>query len=449
MLKTALIDVDKLKLDLINYRTVPQNNEEDAINAMIAIKPDRFFAVMDSIAEDGYLLTENLIVIQDNSTYTVKEGNRRVASLKLIHGEFDKEDFGIPEALKSKIDILDSNWKESNKKIPCSIFSPSEADLVDKIVNLTHAKGEKASRDPWTSVAKARHNRDQKNASEPALDLLEKYLKVGKNLTEQQKERWSGDYPLTVLDEALRKIITRIGYKSISNLVKQYSKNKFKSQLEQILLKIGLNSIQFKNIRDKNSDFAKPYGIPEIKPPTPDTDSDKSNSTTSTTGGSNSKTNGTSFKAVALGDPKNVSSILKKFYPKGANRQKVVTLKDEIMKLKIKDTPIAFCFILRSMFEISAKAYCKDHRINLKKSGGKDKSLVEILRGVTKHLTSNNTNREFLKVLHGAMTELGRPEGILSVTSMNQLVHNPNFSVTTKDVSILFGNIYPLLEAMN
>ena len=63
--------------------------------------------------------------------------------------------------------------------------------------------------------------------------------------------------------------------------------------------------------------------------------------------------------------------------------------------------------------------------------------------------SSNNTNREFLKVLHGAMTELGRPEGILSVTSMNQLVHNPNFSVTTKDVSILFGNIYPLLEAMN
>jgi hypothetical protein len=51
--------------------------------------------------------------------------------------------------------------------------------------------------------------------------------------------------------------------------------------------------------------------------------------------------------------------------------------------------------------------------------------------------------------LHGAMTEIAKTEGILSVTSMNQLVHNTTFSVTTGDVCTTFGNIYPLLEAMN
>ena len=47
------------------------------------------------------------------------------------------------------------------------------------------------------------------------------------------------------------------------------------------------------------------------------------------------------------------------------------------------------------------------------------------------------------------MVELGKPEGILSVTSMNQLVHNPTFSITSGDISSMFGNVFPLLFAMN
>ena len=54
---TSQIEISKLTLDLKNFRTVPQRKESDAIKAMISIKPDRFFAVMDSIIEDGYLMT--------------------------------------------------------------------------------------------------------------------------------------------------------------------------------------------------------------------------------------------------------------------------------------------------------------------------------------------------------------------------------------------------------
>lgn len=46
---TSQMEVSKLKLDLKNFRTVPQKKESDAIKAMISIKPDRFFAVMESI----------------------------------------------------------------------------------------------------------------------------------------------------------------------------------------------------------------------------------------------------------------------------------------------------------------------------------------------------------------------------------------------------------------
>lgn len=484
MSTTSQIEVSKLKLDLKNFRTVPQKKEEDAIRAMISIKPDRFYAVMESIIDDGYLLTENIIVLHDGTDNIVKEGNRRIAALKLIHGHFKLDDFGLPTSIINSVTNIDSKWKMENSNVPCTVFSLTEVDKVDRVVALAHGKGEKASRDPWNSVARARHNRDVKGVKEYGLDLLEKYLKNGTNLNSQQKERWGGEYPLTVLDDALRKSFARLGFTNVSELVIAYPKIKYLSELENVLLDIGLEQIKFETIRNAQLGFPTNYGIlPIVVAPlnvanneTPNIT--KTNNTTSTAIPKNTNLNTNTIqnqqtpavdnkannaqtvsvsptfippapKAVAVNDPKHVTGLLKKFTPRGSNRQKVVTLRDEIRKLKIADNPIAFCFLLRSMFEISAKAYSIDHSLSLTKSNGKDKSLVEELRGVTTHLTNNNSNTAMSKILHGAMTEISKPEGILSVTSMNQLVHNPAFLISPSDICILFGNIYPLLESMN
>lgn len=476
---TSQIEVSKLKLDLKNFRTVHQKKEADAIKAMISIKPERFFAVMESIIEDGYLPTENIIVLKDGTDNIVKEGNRRIAALKLIYGLYKLSDFGLPTSITDSISKIDAKWKAENLKVPCTVFSLKEADKVDRVVTLAHGKGEKASRDPWNSIARARHNRDVKSASEHGLDLLEKYLKNGANLNSQQKERWGGEYPLTVLDEALRKSFARLGFTNVADLVKKYPLNNKLAELENILLDIGLEQIKFETLRNSQLDFPTNYGIPPIvvppvtspantaqtnttAPNPTNTNANPSNTnnqnnptttnppTTSTTTNSSSTTPSTTTpKAVAVNDPKHVANLLKKFAPRGTNRQKVVTLRDELKKLKIADNPIAFCFILRSMFEISGKAYSADHNLSMTKSGGKDKTLVEVLRGITLHLTSNNSNTQMTKVLHGAMTEIGKSEGLLSVTSMNNLVHNPLFSIAPSDICILFGNVYPLLEAMN
>lgn len=445
----TFINVDKLKLDLKNYRTIPQESEESAINAMIAIKPDRFFAVLESIIDYGYLVTENLIVLKHEDNFIVKEGNRRVASLFLITGRYDKNNFSILEELKQKIELVDQQWRISNSKIPCTIFNIDEIDQVDKIVNLAHAKGEKASRDPWTSVARARHHRDEKGGQEYALDLLEKYINVGKNITLQQRERWSGDYPLTVLEEALRKIIHRLDFNSTLELINKYPTISNRRGIEELIRDIGLNIIQFKNIRDANLDFAIKYGVPKIDDEN-EKDSKSEDSKKEKTEKSKSESQkSTKDKAYATNDPKYVAKLLRTFSPQGENRQKVVTLRDEIKKLAISKNPIAFCFILRSMFEISAKAYCIDNSIELTKSNGNDKTLANLLREITNHLTNNNSNKGMVKVLHGAIVQIEKPQGILSVTSMNQLVHNPSFSVTSSDICSLFSNIYPLLEAMN
>jgi hypothetical protein len=80
---------------------------------------------------------------------------------------------------------------------------------------------------------------------------------------------------------------------------------------------------------------------------------------------------------------------------------------------------------------------------------GRDVPLVDVLRDIVKDLTQNSQDKAMVKRLHGAMAELGKTTGFLSVTSMNQLVHNPTFHVDDSHLSTLFANIFPLLEEMN
>jgi hypothetical protein len=480
MRTTAFMLVKDLSLDLNNFRTVPQKNEIDALNAIISIKPDKFWALMESIIDDGFLPIENIIIVKNaDNQHIVKEGNRRIGILKILLNVLDKGKFNIPRHIEEKITLIDKDWIDSNSNVQCTIYDMEDIEAVDKIVSITHGKGENAARDPWTSIARARHNRDMAGSSEPALDLLEKYFKIGKNITQQQKERWSGDYPITILDEGIKVLYPRLELSSKKEIAEKYPEIKFRSELEEIIKAIGDKIIGFPEIRRETTDIFTDYGIPPlaietVQAPVPVTsqptvapDTPTSTSTATPTSAPTPTTKPTSNpgqtstpppkpKNHPITDKKTVRAKLRAFNPKGNDRQKVASLRGEAILLDIEKTPISFCFLLRSMFEISAKAYCKDHGIPVKKAIEKDgvkrltdKTLLELLKDVKAHLVANNKNTDVTKLLHGAITELGRKDGLLSVTSMNQLVHSETFSIAPKDICTLFGNIYPLLEMMN
>lgn len=462
MADITFTQVKTLKLDLENYRTVPQKSERDSIHVMISISADRFWALMESLLEDGYHPTENIVVLKggkEGKELVVKEGNRRVAALKIILGLVKPDEFNIPTHLLQSIGTLSSKWKNENRSVPCTIYEANEASTVERLVALTHGKGEKAGRDIWTAVARARHSRNQSGASEPGLDLLEKYLGQGKNVTPQQSERWSGDYPLTVLDEAIKKLASRLSLQSAREVADKYPKVHLRTELESVMLAIGLKQLTFPELRDGNKDFALSHGFPPVSPSTTSIPVVASSAQSkSSSGGALPSSVGagkkaSKIKSAPLNDPRAVKRLLKALTPKGKNREKVVTLLQEAVALNLEKHPLSFCFLLRSMFEISAKAYCVDHAKtggpSDQKKGGGDKPLVDLLRDIANHLTAGQTDKQMLKALHGAMTQLASPHSILSVTSMNQLVHNPKFSVGANDISSTFCNIFPLLEALN
>lgn len=502
-----LIPIKRLKLDLNNYRTVPQKDELSAINAIIAIKPDKFWALTESILDSGYLPTENIIVLKSQGArpkMVVKEGNRRISALKLIHGHIPHDEIPVPQNILERIKATNQEWRNANLNVPCSIYEQEDILTVNKIRDLTHGKAEKAGRDVWSSIARARHNRAENGASEPALDLLEKYFSQGKNITQTQRQRFAGDYKISILDEAIKRLAPRIGSANSTALSNDYPNIKYRTELESIILDIGLEVVGFEDLR--KMDGTSFYGIPEnnkqdqsnqnnafrtestqpksepeqahqqipdsiLKESNPKSPADNSGpiknldqATTqnfenenSSSRKNNSKAESDTSKskktiALPINDKKQVKRRLNSFSPKGKNREKIASLQREMKFLDLDKNPMAFCFLLRSIFEISAKAYCIDHKsdgLSYTDNNGRDRPLVGVLRDITNHLTDNRKNMEVLRQLHGAMSEIAKNDGILSVTSLNQLVHNPTFSIHANDIAVTFGNIMPLLEALN
>ncbi len=448
---TEMLPLRSLKLDLCNFRTVPQKNEAEAVSSMINLNPDRFWALCKSLYDDGYHPTENIIVVRQAKKFLVKEGNRRIAAMKLLFRQLKNADIELPSELQAKSEILSAG----GAIVPCSIYETDELETVHKIIARIHANKEAAGRTKWNTVAKARWAREMKGEQELGLDLLEKYLREAKNASAEQKERWAGDFPLTVLDELLntRRLHERCAEESAQSMVTHYPKVRNRRALDSLIKSIGQELTGYKEIRFPNG-LDVFFGPISSKPVADEPDGSVGNTHTTTTTGSQPNSTSRTVpalqkkSAIPITDEKAVMERIRKFKPKGSNREKVVSLLQEARHLSLKDTPLCFCFVLRSMFEISAKIYCQENNIPTVKDGN-EITLKEMLRKCHDFLTDGKKNREMQRTLHGPMAELASEDGLLSITSLNRLVHSTSFSLSVDHISRVFFNVMPLLEILN
>lgn len=469
------IPVKQLKLDLRNFRMLPQPDEKSSVHAMIVIEPNKFWGLLDSLISSGYLPTDNIIVLRNGKgQFIVKEGNRRVACMKLIHKLISDPRISLPSASAKAIADLSKDWIKKEAALPCVVYEVEDSAVVDRIVSLAHGKGETASRDSWKSVARARHNRDMLNRSEPALDLLEKYLRRGSNCSKDNADLWGGDFNLTVLDEALKRLAPLLGEKNGPALATNYPKIQQLKVVDQILWDIGMEQVKFTVMRADKDYFMTNYGLVDPAAAGKGSGSGGSSSGTSPAGAGGTSggtagggTGGTSpqagaagtggngrgkNKAAPLNTPTAVRQLLRSYGPRGKDMNKLATLAAEMKALNVEKTPHAFCFLIRSVFEIAGKQYAKANGIPLDKQtpqGPKEKKLATLLDECRKDLTKGMKSHDpYCRSLHGALVELGKADGILSIDSLAQLIHHPRFSVKVDDLCVTFSNIFPLLKEL-
>jgi len=143
---TEMLDVSKLDFDPENPRFPPEiaSGPTDELLEKF-IRDERLLEIVASIADQGYFEGEPLLVTSHADRYTVIEGNRRLAALKLLSGELK-----VPVGRMSIEDVVE-NAQYRPEKVPCLIFE--NADDTLRYLGFRHITGIKA----WGPLQKARY----------------------------------------------------------------------------------------------------------------------------------------------------------------------------------------------------------------------------------------------------------------------------------------------------
>lgn len=146
-LKGELVDraINQLALDAENPR-LPEELIGGTQTAILHYLYDNLVLeeLAQSFVDNGYFLHEPMIIMPHGRSYTVLEGNRRLAALMILHGR--------PEAVEVLFDIdIPKGSLERLRVIPC--YQVKSRDEVYKFLGFRHIGGIKT----WGAEAKARY----------------------------------------------------------------------------------------------------------------------------------------------------------------------------------------------------------------------------------------------------------------------------------------------------
>ena len=143
MTKTKRLNPLKISLDKNNPRFAlfDYDNEEEIINHLI--KYENVKNLAEKILEHGYItLGERLIIVENKGEYTVLEGNRRIAALKIL---FNKKDL-FEDKYHEKVKALDIK----DFYVDCDIINEDERQSAEYKISAKHIEGIKQ----WTPTDK-------------------------------------------------------------------------------------------------------------------------------------------------------------------------------------------------------------------------------------------------------------------------------------------------------
>src|SRR5580700_10512555 len=103
------LKIDQLELDAVNPRISKANNQHEAMQRIIDDQDAKLGNLAESIVEDGLNPMDRLLVMKSesgNGKYTVLEGNRRAAAIKILKNPAVLTGLDVRAALQKKLEKL-------------------------------------------------------------------------------------------------------------------------------------------------------------------------------------------------------------------------------------------------------------------------------------------------------------------------------------------------------
>lgn len=147
--RIQLISLDNLSFDRENSRLPASLDARDETSLLEWMLRDATLVeLMGSIAEHGYFAGEPLLVLRpakDSGPYTVVEGNRRLAAVKLLL------DASLAPVRKAKVEAVSKEAKHKPERLPVFVYDHRE-EILDYL-GYRHITGIKE----WEPLAKAKY----------------------------------------------------------------------------------------------------------------------------------------------------------------------------------------------------------------------------------------------------------------------------------------------------
>ena len=154
---TTKVKVDRLRLDRMNPRLVGEAKEasDEAIIARL-YRGAELGELLQSVSANGYLDIEPLIVIDDSesSSLIVLEGNRRLATLRLLREPDLIARISSSERLRVKVPQVDTSLRATFSRV--SVYPVASRERARSFIGFKHINGPAK----WDAYAKGKYAAD-------------------------------------------------------------------------------------------------------------------------------------------------------------------------------------------------------------------------------------------------------------------------------------------------
>lgn len=448
-MKEKQLRITDLQLDTGNYRTGKQADQRETIHALIEEQKHKLVHLARDILENGLSPLERIMVSPvggEKHRYTVIEGNRRVAAIKLLFQPDLAENTTWHNAFKR---LHKSMPGQVPRKVKCTVVSSKEDGFP--WIQRRHDTGLKgAGLEPWSTIAQYRAHASR-GKSAPAIDVLEFALAHGQLEPDVQERIQGQDFPITNLERLLdsayisQQLELDRGERYLTSTA---SKKWVLTILRDFVIAVAREEYNGKKFSVQDiytaADQRAFFNKLAARHPKP-AKSARRWAISADTSLPDAERVGTA--RAKKKSPHRRTTDRTRLIPSSSNvRPPIGRANDiyhELRKLEIEKYRNAVAILLRVFLEFSVEEYMTRRAVTGITSADK---LSKKLQTVAQHMESNGIMNR--KGLHAVRKAASDPNSLFSTTTLNAYVHNVNFYPSANELKTSWDNLEPFVERL-
>lgn len=449
-------EVGDLLLDLENPRTGKVASQAEALEAVIKLNSQHFRNMMLSINENDLDPGDSLYVIvdgDDEDSYVVVDGNRRLAALKVLNNPVLLDGTKLGDSIKKRLRDAAGLFAPI-EPISCVVFESRED--ANEWIERRHGKGlDGEGRIPWNTLESDRFQKDR-----TVLDVIGF---VERNSTFEEADWQRIKKSVEKSPTTLRRfLVSKAGKQALGFVEKDDNEGPAFKRDPGYIIKVLSHLFSDIDAGDVNSrTYNKASDIEEYFLGLPAAlGVGKQKVTASQAFGTTNLKDGVErprlSKKVSTAAPAKTKKVTPHRLTLAPARhpfaepaeEKGKQLLREASKLRLKEVPLASAFLFRAMLEFATDTEMRASGISKKDAAGGTLDLKGRFNAVVDHLTKTPGRLGGKGDLNAIKTTLNAHAGTVTISALNGYIHNRFQKPSPDDLRNAWDHAVPLFTAI-